>query len=82
MPVLQIDGIKIGTISTELAMRLREALDVPYVQAVRLDVGEARSMSKPIPAPQGTAMTASSVRTTVTLTIEASTGISVAQAAE
>ncbi len=82
MPVLQIDGIKIGTISTELAMRLRDALDVPYVQAVRLDVGEARSMSKPIPAPQGTAMTASSVRTTVTLTIEASTGISVAQAAE
>ncbi len=58
MPALQIDGIKIGTISTELAVRLREALDVPYVQAVRLDVGEARSMSKPIPAPQGAAMTA------------------------
>lgn len=82
MPALQIDGIKIATISTELAVRLRDALDVPYVQAVRLDVGEARSMSKPIPAPQGTAMTASSVRTTVTLTIEASTGLSIAQAAE
>lgn len=82
MPALQIDGIKIGTISTELAVRLREALDAPYVQAVRLDIGEARSMRKSVPAPKGTAMTASSVRTTVTLTIEASTGILVAQAAE
>ncbi|WP_341987596.1 hypothetical protein [Azorhizobium sp. AG788] len=82
MPALQIDGIKIATISAELAARLWEALDVPHVQAARLDVGEAKHMSKPIPAPQGTAMTASSVRTTVTLTIEASTGISIAQAAE
>ncbi|TDT99120.1 hypothetical protein DFO45_0825 [Azorhizobium sp. AG788] len=82
MPALQIDGIKIATISTELAVRLREALDVPYVQAVRFDLGEAQVMSKPIPAVQGTVMTASSVRMTVTLTIEAFSGISVAQAAK
>lgn len=82
MPALQIDGIKIATISARLATQLLDALDAPYVQAVRLDVGEARSMSKPIPAPQGIDMTASSVRTTVMLTIEAFTGISITQAAE
>ncbi|WP_332119524.1 hypothetical protein [Azorhizobium caulinodans] len=73
MPVLQIDGIKIATISARLATQLLDALDAPHVQVVRLDVGEMLSISKPVAAPMGKVMTASSTCVTVTLSIEAST---------